>query len=296
MTWHFEHIPKFFLCYWGNSTLPWLRYLTLYSFRKYNPDWKIFIFYNAEKGISSDTEDNYWVKAQALDNIVLYPVAGNLEKVFGLDVSLTPDDHMREVYRSDLIRWFLLRTHGGLWSDMDIIYLRSLESMDWNNQTNAQIKSLGLPVPYNNFIMSAIESPLSIMLHSESRRIDPEELAKDPFTTGPLLYEKVRGKKGSEYHFDSFLELPQETTEVVDSDGYDFLEEKPLIILPETVGVHWHGSGYANKFGITETNLLANTSLLAKVIRYMLGYVEETIQFPDRKEITYVKPEETEQS
>ena len=34
-------IPKTMKFFWGNETLSWMRYMTLYSFRKLNPDWKI---------------------------------------------------------------------------------------------------------------------------------------------------------------------------------------------------------------------------------------------------------------
>ena len=42
--WHLSKIPKIAHFYWGNKVLPYLRYLTLYSFKKYNPDWVVNLY------------------------------------------------------------------------------------------------------------------------------------------------------------------------------------------------------------------------------------------------------------
>ena len=41
--WHLTNIPKIVHFYWGNEKLSYLRYMSVYSFRKLNPDWKIKI-------------------------------------------------------------------------------------------------------------------------------------------------------------------------------------------------------------------------------------------------------------
>ena len=42
--WHLDKIPKILHVYWGGSSLPKLRYLTIESFAKYNPDWEVRVY------------------------------------------------------------------------------------------------------------------------------------------------------------------------------------------------------------------------------------------------------------
>ena len=42
--WHLKEIPKILHVYFGGP-VAYLRYLTIYSFRKQNPDWEIKFYY-----------------------------------------------------------------------------------------------------------------------------------------------------------------------------------------------------------------------------------------------------------
>ena len=44
MEWHLN-VPKIFHVYWGGSVLPYIRYATITSFKKFNPDWEIMFWY-----------------------------------------------------------------------------------------------------------------------------------------------------------------------------------------------------------------------------------------------------------
>ena len=47
--WQLQKIPKLAHFYWGNDTLSFLRYLSIYTFSKFNPDWRIQFYYPAQK-------------------------------------------------------------------------------------------------------------------------------------------------------------------------------------------------------------------------------------------------------
>jgi len=117
-------IPKIAHFYWGGSFLPYLRYLTIVSFIRHNPDWKVF-FYTPKievKNISWTTHEQK------------YSLFGNnyLEKVKTLPIQVEVFDfetvglnnRLSEVHKSDFLRWHLLFSVGGLWSDMDILYFK----------------------------------------------------------------------------------------------------------------------------------------------------------------------------
>ena len=42
------------------------------------------------------------------------------------------DNRMPESFKADFLRWRLLATAGGLWSDFDIIYFKPMESLYLN--------------------------------------------------------------------------------------------------------------------------------------------------------------------
>ena len=122
-------VPKQAFFYWGGSVLPYLRYMGLYSFRKYNPDWRMVLYvpkdltttqswatFENKEGL--DTEDYM----DRLENLGIHVAPFDMEAIgFSNDLP--------EVIKSDIIRLYLLSTVGGLWSDSDIVYFRPLTAV-----------------------------------------------------------------------------------------------------------------------------------------------------------------------
>jgi len=122
-------IPHQAFFYWGGSVLPYLRYMSLYSFRKFNPDWKIILY--IPKGIPNkkdwcavgdrnelNTEDYM----DRLESLGIHVVSFDME-------SIGFSNGLPEVQKSDVLRLYLLSTTGGLWSDLDIIYFRPVDAV-----------------------------------------------------------------------------------------------------------------------------------------------------------------------
>lgn len=121
-------IPKTAYFFWS-GLMPFLRYMTLFSFRKFNPDWRIELFYpgtapvlptwrSADHRFSIDCSENFWGNLTDL-NIVTTSLQ---------TLPLRFPESMSDVMKADLLRLYLLSERGGLWSDMDILYFRSVES------------------------------------------------------------------------------------------------------------------------------------------------------------------------
>lgn len=121
-------IPKLAYFYWGAPILPYLRYMGLYSFKKFNPDWKITLFTPAEL--------NTEITWQTHENEEPLDTEDYTDRLSDLDIAVRKFDMgtigytnaMPEVVKSDLLRLHLLRTTGGFWSDIDILYFRSIEN------------------------------------------------------------------------------------------------------------------------------------------------------------------------
>lgn len=137
--WHLDQIPKMAHFYWGGGKLLYMRYLSILSFKKLNPDWTIVFHYPKEpfKGRSWYTD--------------MYPPKINeaickdyFNDVFELGVvkdrvdfrTLGARRNMSEVHKNDYIRLHSLKIYGGLWSDTDIIYFKPVTELFVNTPKN----------------------------------------------------------------------------------------------------------------------------------------------------------------
>lgn len=136
--WHLNKIPKVVHFYWGNEKLSYLRYMSIFSFRKLNPDWIIKIHIPSQvnnlnpswstfEQKNSEIKKNYWDRLSSLDvQIVEHKPFEDFDQ----------DAH--EVHKSDFFRWKLLMTEGGVWSDFDIVYQNSMNNLQENLLENNQ--------------------------------------------------------------------------------------------------------------------------------------------------------------
>lgn len=127
-------IPKIMNFYWDKSSLSYLQYMTIISFNKFNPDWKIVIYepkvrYNFITWKTDEQRIRYsghdWYGELKKLNFVEFKEIDFEEIGFKNDVP--------EVFKSDYLRWYLLSTVGGGWSDMDILYIKPISSLKIDN-------------------------------------------------------------------------------------------------------------------------------------------------------------------
>ena len=136
MEWKYTNIPKIIHFYWDKSPLSFLNLLSVKSFKELNPDWVVKLYEPKIKhdGISwiGHTQKDKYVNINYLQYVYKYCdeiIEVDLEKFnFRNDVS--------EVYKSDFLRWYLLSTEGGLWSDMDVLYLKPMHTLDLSKYIN----------------------------------------------------------------------------------------------------------------------------------------------------------------
>jgi len=122
-----KNIPRRVHFYWGGKVLPYLRYLTLYSFKRYNPEWEVILFV-PDKLNEKQTWGTYENKERVdtKDYFDRVEDIGIRIKTFDPVKEAAFPDNLPEVIKSDILRLYLLSTIGGLWSDMDIVYFRPI--------------------------------------------------------------------------------------------------------------------------------------------------------------------------
>jgi hypothetical protein len=120
--------------YWGGGPLSYLRFLSVQSFKKQNSDWKIKVHQpvinsRAPGTWVSNIKQDFRHQISALDVAV---VEHNFDS-YGFS------NQAHEVHKSDFLRWRLLASEGGVWSDIDIFYTKPIECLEENNLQHANI-------------------------------------------------------------------------------------------------------------------------------------------------------------
>ena len=146
--WHLTRIPKTAHFYWGGTKLSYLRFLSVKSFQRYNPDWAIKIHVPAFLSNASPAWDTFQQK-----NInITHDYFDKLTDIKGVTIvkhdfsDYNFDNNAHEVHKSDFLRWHLLSEHGGLWSDIDILYTASMSWLAENTDSNHEIDTALCPL------------------------------------------------------------------------------------------------------------------------------------------------------
>jgi hypothetical protein len=111
--------------------MSWMRYMTLFSCRKKNPDWEIVLY------LSDNNSSSRWVGPEEQDYFT-YTGINYLDKLEELNIKIEKvewPDELKErfrdispVHESDLFRYYQLYKNGGLYCDMDVIFFKPLDT------------------------------------------------------------------------------------------------------------------------------------------------------------------------
>jgi len=133
--WHLSKIPKKAHFYWGNSILPIDRFLSIASFAANNRDWAVLMHrplgLAEELDTSWETHEHKKIKSCSTGNC-FWDALSKLDNVEVVKHDFDFLGGMSEVHKSDFLRWELLANDGGLWSDIDILYLRPMDDVYFN--------------------------------------------------------------------------------------------------------------------------------------------------------------------
>ena len=138
--WNLYKIPKIANFYWGSNKMSFLRYLTIYSFKKINPDWSIHLY--VPKNVSKENtwltkggDTHHKIDHLEYDGSDYYQKLLDDDAVKNIKVDFSNSfltANAPEPHKSDLLTWQVLSTKGGLWCDMDIVFNRPVTSLSVN--------------------------------------------------------------------------------------------------------------------------------------------------------------------
>lgn len=122
-------IPKRIFFYWGGTKLSWMRYMTLYSFRKFNPYWEIVLY------LSNNVGEKKWLGVEKQDYLE-YNGVDYIDKIKDLNVKIKNINFdefdklnkLNPVHQSDMFRYYELYKNGGFYCDMDVLFFKSIDN------------------------------------------------------------------------------------------------------------------------------------------------------------------------
>lgn len=134
-------IPKRMFFYWSGDKLSWMRYMTLFSFKKMNPDWEIILYYSDNKKVNGESYDSKEWNGPEEQDFSNYNGGNYLDQVKDLGITIInfedvdiPNNlkekfkNISPVHKSDMYRYYDLYKNGGFYSDMDVLYFRSFDN------------------------------------------------------------------------------------------------------------------------------------------------------------------------
>jgi mannosyltransferase OCH1-like enzyme len=261
-----------------------MRFLTIYTFLKHNPDWEIRYYYPKFR-YPEKTWTTFELKydiSKAKDYITELrelPI-----QMIELDFSqyLLPND-ISEVFKSDLLRWNLLSTIGGMWSDMDILYFRPMTTLLNNTKENSEVDT-GITIndTYGHSIGFLLSAPNNLyydhIIKHTSSYFNPKNYQCLGTT---MLIKEVRTMSIIAEKF------PTLTIANIDNNAvyaYNasmiksiYNSESLTHFTPHSIGLHWYaGHPLSGEFlnVVTEENYLEYTNVIGSVLNFSLNQTE----------------------
>jgi len=259
MEWNLN-IPKILHIYWGGGVLHNLRFMTIKTFMKYNPDWEVILWYPKYPSINRtwfSTEQKYIIGCKDF-----------IEEAMNLSITKNPIDFeefgfsntMSEVHKADFIRLHLLSTLGGVWSDMDIFYIKSMNSLYFNTKENKDVVTFYCDHNYGHsigFLMSSVNNKFYKELIEIAKR---EFHPGDYQAIGARIFCKYFNTPESINRMGPAINMDMDVVYPHDATYYaELLNTNTPKFTKNTIGVHWYaGAQIWEKFLETTNGGLIN--------------------------------------
>ena len=170
---YFNSIPKIAFTYWDMSNLSFLHYLTLYTFKKFNPDWEVVLYYPKRRFIY-----NSWA---GFENKKKYTSYNYVKELIKMDIKMVEIDfesgfegipfYLSEVTKSDFLRLKILTQAGGMWLDMDTFWINPIEKNTKSTPYDSYNDVRELAVTHNGGFGSKHKRATTFQVYDKSKFI-----------------------------------------------------------------------------------------------------------------------------
>ena len=240
--------------------------MTLVSFRRHHPDWEMVLVTCNEKSLDPAWSDTGIRQKYYYDG---YDYMAHAEEyvdrvwTFDFEPLLKGKKGIHDVHRADMIRYYLMYNHGGVWSDMDVIYIGSLEKI--NLPENTDITTVLFPLYGHHTIGHLISSkgnPFYKTIHEKSHEcLSPEHYqaaGSNIFNHHYLPLEIINEKHPDLVHvnlpYNTFYPFsPLWVQNIYSHPASTDLSAIPDGVTDNTVAIHWYGGHPATEHMLNYT-------------------------------------------
>jgi hypothetical protein len=293
-----QMIPKVCYMYWDGNPLSFLNYLTIITFKKHNPDWKIKLYMpiiktEAKTWKSNANKDKY-IGIDYLDKVRGIPEV-EIVKINFNNIGL--DNNISEIIKSDYLRHYLLGNFGGMWSDMDIVYIKPITEMLTNTKNIfGDFNIIDTVVDYRTLseyridfsvglLMSSPDNPFYLNLIDECKRhYDPTDYQTFGSCLVMKLYNNVEAIKAKYPHL-NILNMHHDTYLPIKwSEMSNIFTNIVPKITDRTIGIHWfNGSPISKKFQNDFSTLSHPTT--GTIYKYIEEYIPLSIEYHQNNKV-----------
>lgn len=147
-----REIPKRMFFFYSGASLSWMRYMTMYSFKKMNPNWEVMLYYEDKNVVSfnwgHNTQDFDYEPSKKNYVSLLKDVGVEVKTPVWEEKYRTRVSKLNSIHQSDLYRLIELSTYGGFYCDTDVLFFRSMD--DLYNKVNGKYDTLFHEYPSND--------------------------------------------------------------------------------------------------------------------------------------------------
>lgn len=275
VSWKLKNIPKVAHFYWGSKKMSYLRFMTLKTFKALNPDWSVILYVpktscdnitwydKSHRSDSADymSEEDYFARVKELPIKIKY--VNFPEKI----------NNLGEAQKSDYLRWRILYDNGGVWSDMDIIYVKPMNQIYLNENSYSNTDgTVSFHKEHSHQIGFFLTSPKNSLFKELTILTSLKETPKFYQDFGCYLLNSIGEPKiiNDKFSLD-LINLDGDVIYFFDHKNLDKIFEKNYSkeLTSKTIGIHWYGGAeISQKYNnlLKENNLTDYNSTITQAI------------------------------
>jgi hypothetical protein len=263
-------IPKIAFTFWEGNQFTYLHALTIKTFQKHNPDFRIIIYisYKKDENVVMWSSSEQKKKYNNLYDINLLKNIPNVEFIeVDLNKILSYDGVLSSVWKSDIIRLLKLYEHGGMYIDFDILFIKKVPESLFN------IDKIMFNT-YENIINNAViiankrNNILKILIYEILKIITSNNIKDSYMQFGPVLITRIvynnKNLEKDVYYIPNDMTCPYLWNEM-DKLFLTNIDQ----ITKDTFCIHWYNGSlpsrnYCSNFDIKKIN--KNNNIFEKIL------------------------------
>jgi mannosyltransferase OCH1-like enzyme len=263
--------------YWGGDKLPLFNALSIISFRKHNPEYKI-ILYKPTVNFNTPTWNTNEQKVKYIGDDYSYSVEKFVDEIKFIDLEkIGFSNNVHHAQKADILRQWLLLNEGGWWSDMDVVWVKNISSFNLENNYDVGVcwrngyhnSGIMYSRPNTNFY-NIIFNNLKSSFNQGSYQSAGPMLLNNLFPGIEHIQRTEQNFKVFNFELHNFAPLDSLNFPLLYKNG-----NESNVLRNDVYGVHWYNGGpdsgiFTNSFDVNE--IPTSNILIYKIINSTIGF------------------------